>query len=276
MANVLKTEKQIAVISALAEGSSIRSIERMTGINRNTIMNLGVKVGKGCARLLDEKMRNLECNNLQFDELWGFIGKKERHLNQFDDPTKGDVWTFCALDADTKLIPSFRVGKRTAANTHAFVQDVASRIKNRPQVTTDGFEQYLTAIEDTFGIDVDYAQLVKNYSHSDHKHNNERRYSAAPMVFARKSRVCGKPDPKLVSTSYIERANGTTRQHMKRLARLTYAFSKKLENFEAAVALHFAYYNLVRTHGTLKMTPAMAAGVERSFWSVGDLVEATK
>lgn len=276
MANVLKTEKQIAVISALAEGSSIRSIERMTGINRNTIMNLGVRIGKGCARLMDTKMRDLTCNNLQFDELWGFIGKKERHVTQFDDPTKGDVWTFCALDADTKLIPAFRVGKRTRINTHAFVQDVANRIKNRPQVSTDGFEQYLTAIENTWGIDVDYAQIVKTYTSDAHNKTPERRYSAEPVISVRKSRVCGNPDPKLVSTSYIERANGTTRQHMKRLARLTYAFSKKLENFEAAVALHFAYYNLVRTHGTLKMTPAMAAGVERSFWSVADLVEAAQ
>ena len=275
MANVLKPEKQIAVISALAEGSSIRSIERMTGINRNTIMNLGVRVGKGCARLLDAKMRNLTCETLQFDELWGFIGKKEKHVTDSDDPTKGDVWTFCALDADTKLMPSFKVGKRTHATTQAFINDIHSRIKNRPQITTDGFEQYLTTIENTFGIDVDYAQIVKNYSGRDHR-SPEHKYSPAPIVFARKSRVCGKPDPKLVSTSYIERANGTTRQHMKRLARLTYAFSKKLENFEAAVALHFAYYNLVRTHGTLKMTPAMAAGVERSFWSVADLWEATR
>jgi IS1 family transposase len=275
MANVLKPEKQIAVISALAEGSSIRSIERMTGINRNTIMSLGVRVGKGCARLLDAKMRNLHCETLQFDELWGFIGKKEKHVTETDDPTKGDVWTFCALDADTKLMPSFKVGKRTRETTQMFVDDVHSRIKNRPQITTDGFEKYLTSIEQTFGIDVDYAQIIKNYSYSDHR-SPEHKYSPAPIVFARKSRVCGNPDPKLVSTSYIERANGTTRQHMKRLARLTYAFSKKLENFEAAVALHFAYYNLVRTHGTLKMTPAMAAGVERSFWSVADLWEATK
>jgi len=276
MANVLKLDKQIAVIGALAEGSSIRSIERITGINRNTIMNLGVRIGKGCARIMDTKMRDLTCQNLQIDELWGFIGKKEKHVNQFDDPTKGDVWTYCALDADTKLIPSYKVGKRTAANTQAFVADVASRIKNRPQVTSDGFEQYLVAIERTFGIDVDYAQIVKNYHAHDHAKSPERRYSAPNIVFAQKSRVCGNPDPKLVSTSYVERANGTTRQHMKRLARLTYAFSKKLENFEAAVALHFAYYNFVRTHGTLKMTPAMAAGVERSFWSVGDLVEAAQ
>src|SRR5438270_2823986 len=133
MANILAKDRQVAVISALAEGSSIRSIERMTGINRNTIMNLGVKVGQGCAKLLDSKMRDLTCENLQFDELWGFIGKKEKHVNQFDDPTKGDVWTFCALDADTKLVPAYRVGKRTRVNTHAFVQDVANRIKNRPQ-----------------------------------------------------------------------------------------------------------------------------------------------
>ena len=275
MANVLKTEKQIAVIAALAEGSSIRSIERMTGINRNTIMSLGVRIGQGCAKLLDEKMRNLTCENLQFDELWGFIGKKERHVNQFDDSTKGDVWTFVALDADTKLIPSFRVGKRTAVNTQAFVADVASRIKNRPQISTDGFEKYIEGIELAFGSEVDYAQIIKTFS-TDKGNHPERRYSAEPIVSMRKSRVAGNPDPKLVSTSYVERSNGTTRQHMKRLARLTYAFSKKLENFEAAVALNFAYYNLVRTHGTLKCTPAMAAGVERSFWTVADLVEATQ
>jgi len=276
MANVLKIDKQIQVVSALAEGSSIRSIERMTRIHRDTIMNLGVRIGKGCQRLLDSKMRNLTCENLQFDELWGFIGKKERRMTEDDDPTKGDVWTFCALDADTKLIPAFKVGKRTRVDTHAFVQDVASRIKNRPQISTDGFEKYLTAIEDTFGIDCDYAQIIKTFHNADPKKHPERKYSAEPIVSMRKSRVCGNPDPKLVSTSYVERLNGTTRQHMKRLARLTYAFSKKLENFEAAVALHFAYYNLVRTHGTIKCTPAMAAGVEKSFWTVGDLVEATQ
>ena len=275
MANILKTEKQIAVIAALAEGSSIRSIERITGINRNTIMNLGVRIGQGCAKLLDAKMRDLTCENLQFDELWGFIGKKERHVNQFDDATKGDVWTFVALDADTKLIPSFRVGKRTAVNTQAFVADVASRIKNRPQISTDGFEKYIEGIELAFGSEVDYAQIIKTFS-TDKGNHTERRYSAEPIVSMRKSRVAGNPNPKLVSTSYVERSNGTTRQHMKRLSRLTYAFSKKLENFEAAVALHFAYYNLVRTHGTLKMTPAMAAGIERSFWTVGDLVEAAQ
>ena len=276
MANVLKTEKQIAVISALAEGSSIRSIERMTGVNRNTIMNLGVRIGQGCAKLLDEKMRNLTCENLQFDELWGFIGKKQKHLAEKDDHTKGDVWTFCAIDADTKLIPSFRVGKRDAVTTQAFVKDLSSRIICRPQISTDGTGRYAEAIELAFGAEVDYGQIVKNYGTEQGQHHHERRYSAPEVVFAEKERICGKPVADLISTSYIERANGTTRQHMRRLTRLTYAFSKKLENFEAAVALHFAYYNLVRTHGTLKMTPAMAAGVERSFWSVGDLIEAAQ
>lgn len=161
MANVLKTEKQIAVISALAEGSSIRSIERMTGVNRNTIMNLGVRIGQGCQRLLDEKMRDLTCENLQLDELWGFIGKKERHVRPTDNPELGDVWTFCALDANTKLIPAFKVGKRTAANTQAFVKDIASRIKNKPQITTDGFAKYVDAVEMAFGAEVDYGMVVK-------------------------------------------------------------------------------------------------------------------
>lgn len=275
MANVLKTEKQIAVISALAEGSSIRSIERMTGINRNTIMNLGVRVGQGCQRLLDAKMRDLTCENLQLDELWGFIGKKERHVQPTDNPELGDVWTFCALDADTKLIPSFKVGKRTAANTQAFVKDIASRIKNKPQITTDGFPKYVDAVEMAFGSEVDYGMIVKTFANAPES-GYERRYSTSAVASVKKTAMCGRPVKNLISTSYVERANGTTRQHMKRLARLTYAFSKKLENFEAAVALHFAYYNLVRTHGTLKMTPAMAAGVEKTFWTVGDLVEAAQ
>ena len=275
MANVLKTEKQIAVISALAEGSSIRSIERITGINRNTIMNLGVRVGQGCARLLDVKMRDLTCNQLQLDELWGFIGKKERQVLPTDNPELGDVWTFCAIDAETKLIPSFKVGKRTAANTQEFVQDIANRIKNKPQISTDGFRKYVDAVEMAFGADVDYGMIVKKFGH-DLETNPGRRYSPPAVIGVDKTAMCGRPVKDLISTSYIERANGTTRQHMKRLSRLTYAFSKKLVNFEAAVALHFAYYNLVRTHGTLKMTPAMAAGVERSFWTVGDLVEAAQ
>ena len=191
-----------------------------------------------------------------------------------EDPTLGDVWTFCAIDAETKLVPSFRVGKRDGKTANAFVADLASRLKNRPQISTDGLRSYVEAVENAFGMNVDYGMIIKNYGAENGHHHQERRHSAPEIVFAEKQHVVGHPDMDLVSTSYVERLNATTRLHMRRLTRLTHAFSKKLENFEAAVALQFAYYNLVRTHGSLKMTPAMAAGVEKSFWTVGDLIEA--
>lgn len=274
MANVLPREKQIAVIAALAEGSSIRAIERMTGINRNTIMNLGVRVGQGCAKILDTKMRDLTCHFLQFDEIWGFVGKKEKHRMIDDDPTLGDVWTFCAIDAETKLMPAFKVGKRDHVTANAFVGDVASRLRNRPQISSDGLRAYVEAVENAFGMNVDYGMVIKSYGVDKGEHHQERRYSAPEVTSMEKMVVMGYPEMDLISTSHIERLNGTTRLHMRRLTRLTYAFSKKIENFEAAVALHFAYYNLCRTHGSLKMTPAMRAGVEKTFWTVGDLVEA--
>jgi IS1 family transposase len=273
MANVLNTDKQIAVIGALAEGSSIRSIERITGVHRDTIMRLGVKVGKGCGMLLDSKMQDLGCRYLQFDEVWGFIGKKERHMRIGDDPEMGDVWTYCAIDAETKLVPTFKVGKRNLATTTEFVQDVASRMRNRVQISTDALHGYIEAVERSFGADVDYGQIVKVYTHDAAQHP-ERKYSAPSFTSAMRRPITGSPDVELVSTSYVERLNATTRLHIKRLSRLTLAFSKKLENFEAAVALHFAYYNLVKRHGTLRCTPAMAAGIDRDFWTVGDLVEA--
>jgi IS1 family transposase len=272
MANVLDKDKQIAIIGALAEGSSIRSIERMTGTHRDTIMRLGVKVGKGCAGLLNYKMRKLNCQNIQVDELWGFIGKKERHVMPTDDPQYGDVWTFCAIDADTKLVPSFKVGKRNAATANAFVGDVASRLKNRVQLSSDALRAYVEAVELAFGADVDYAQIIKTYG-PEESHSPERKYSPSEFVSVEKRPVIGSPDMRLVSTSYIERLNGTTRLHMRRLTRLTYAFSKKLEHFEAAVALHFAYYNFVKSHRSVRMTPAMAAGIEKDFCTVEDLVD---
>jgi len=274
MANILEKDKQIAVIAALAEGSSIRAIERITGISRNTIMRLGVRVGQGCAQLLDAKMRDLTCRFLQFDEIWGFIGKKEKHRMIDDDPTLGDVWTFCAIDAETKLMPAFKVGKRTHVTANAFVSDVASRLKNRPQISSDGLRAYVEAVEGAFGMNVDFGMIIKNYGADKGEHHQERRYSAPEVTSMQKMVVTGYPEVDLISTSHIERLNGTTRLHMRRLTRLTYAFSKKLENFEAAVALHFAYYNFVKTHGALRCTPAMAAGVEKSFLTVGDLVEA--
>jgi IS1 family transposase len=274
MANVLPKDKQVAVINMLAEGSSIRAISRITGIHQDTICRLGVRVGQGCAKVLDAKMRGLTCHFLQFDEIWGFIGKKEKHRSIDDDPTLGDVWTFCAIDAETKLMPAFKVGKRNHVTANAFVSDVASRLKNRPQISSDGLRAYVEAVENAFGINVDFGMIIKNYGADRGEHHQERRYSAPEVTSMQKMVVVGYPEMDLVSTSHIERLNGTTRLHMRRLTRLTYAFSKKLENFEAAVALHFAYYNLVRTHKTIKMTPAMAAGIERNFWTVGDLIEA--
>jgi len=274
MANRLPKDKQIAVINMLAEGSSIRAIWRITGIHQDTICRLGVRVGQGCAKILDAKMRDLTCRFLQFDEIWGFIGKKEKHRSIDDDPTLGDVWTFCAIDAETKLMPAFKVGKRNHVTANALVSDVASRLKNRPQISSDGLRAYVEAVENAFGMNVDFGMIIKNYGADRGEHHQERRYSAPEVTSMQKMVVAGYPNPDLISTSHIERLNGTTRLHMRRLTRLTYAFSKKLENFEAAVALHFAYYNLVRTHKTIRMTPAMAAGIERNFWTVGDLIEA--
>lgn len=275
MANMLSTEKQAVIIGALAEGSSIRSIERMTGVHRDTIMRLGVKVGQGCTAMMDAKLRNLTCKNLQLDEIWGFIGKKERHCSPTDNPELGDAWTFCAIDSDTKLVPSFKVGKRDRETANAFADDLASRLTVRVQLSTDALRAYVEAVEGAFGSEVDYAQVIKEYGKDDDHVTPERKYSPSVVLSVEKKRIMGNPDLELASTSYVERLNGTTRLHMRRLTRLTYAFSKKLDNFKAAVGLHFAYYNFVLRHSTLRCTPAMEAGIERDFWTVRDLVEAT-
>ena len=272
MPNVLKTEKKIAIIAALAEGMAIRQVERMTGVFRDTIMNYGVKVGQGCARIMDEKMRNLDCRNIQVDEIWGFVQKKKANIKPTDDPYKvGDAWTFCAIDADSKLVPSYKVGKRDAITANAFISDLASRLKNRIQLSSDALPAYIEAVEQGFGCDVDYGQVVKAYER-DESNTPERRYSPNKLVKVHTQVIMGDPLPPFISTSYVERVNLTTRHHMRRLTRLTIAFSKKMENFEAAVSLHFAYYNFVKT---LRCTPAMAAGVERSHWTVADIVEMT-
>jgi IS1 family transposase len=221
---------------------------------------------------MDFKMVDLPCNRLEMDEIWGFVGKKDRHVREGEDGV-GSVWTFCAIDAETKLVPAFKVGKRDLATANAFVADVASRMRTRVPVSTDGLRAYVEAMENAFGGDVDYAQIIKTYGFEET--TNNRRYSAPEFVSSEKNIITGNPKHDLISTSYIERLNATTRLHMRRLTRLTLAFSKKLENFEAAVGLRFAYYNFVKRHNTLRCTPAMAAGVTGSFWSVADLVEAT-
>jgi IS1 family transposase len=273
MANMLPKDKQIMIVSALAEGSSIRAVERITGVHRDTVMRLGIRVGEGCAKLLDERMRNLSCKYLQFDEIWGFVGKKQRHVREDDSTHWGDVWTFCAIDAESKVVPSFKCGKRDLVTAKAFVGDVASRMKNRVQISSDGLKAYVDSIEQVFGTDVDYAQIIKTYIAEGGSQNPDRKYSPPRIGSAEKFLITGNPNATLVSTSYIERLNATTRLHMRRLTRLTLAFSKKRENFEAAVALHFAYYNFVKIHKTVRCTPAMAAGVEKSLWTVGDLLD---
>jgi IS1 family transposase len=233
-ANVLSTDKQIGIIGALCEGSSIRSIERTTAVHRDTIMRLGVRVGQGCAALMDARMRNLDCHRLEMDEIWRFIGKKDRHVRPDDDPQFGNVWTFCVIDADTKLVPTFRVsGDRDVKTATAFVLDVADRMKNRVQIFTDGLAAYVEAIDWAFGRNVDYGQIIKTYG-TEESVEAQRRYSAPKSSSIEKNGIFGRPDFDLISTSYIERLNATTRLHMKRLARLTHAFSKKRENFRSS------------------------------------------
>lgn len=272
MANILPLEKQILVISALAEGSSIRSIERMTGVNRNTIMSLGLRVGKACEKMMDEKLRGLDSTNVQVDEIWGFIGKKKRNATNKDKKAGlGDVWTFVAIDADTKLVPSFTIGQRDTYHTKMFIEDLAGRVSNRIQLSSDSMNSYGIAVETGFGSEIDYGQIVKTYSLTDLI--NQGKYSPSEVVKVEKTCMVGKPDMRKVSTSYVERQNLTMRMHCRRLTRLTNAFSKKLENFKAAIALHFAYYNFVKIHGSLRMTPAMAAKVSDRIWEVEDLVK---
>jgi len=271
--NVLGKEKQVAAIAALAEGSSIRSVERMTGVHRDTIMRLGVRVGKACVRLMDDSMRGLDCQRIQIDELWGYIGKKNKNRRPDDPKELGDVWTFIALDPVTKIIPCFRVGKRDAVNAFAFIDDLANRMKNRIQLSADAFAGYADAIDTVFTFDgVDFAQVVKTYSAPEKQTPASIRYSPGDIVKVSKNVVFGNPDQDHISTSIVERMNLNLRMHCRRLTRLTNAFSRKLENFKAAIALTIAYYTFVKRHTTLRMTPAMAAGVARDFWTVEDLV----
>lgn len=274
MANNLPFEKKVTVVSMLCEGSSIRAIERITGVNRNTIMNLGVRVGTACKAIMDEKMRGLACQQVQVDEIWGFIGAKKRNAARTGH--YGDVWTFIALDADTKLIPSFIVGKRDLYHARAFMEDLAGRLSRRVQLSSDALAAYPEAVERGFGSEVDYAQLVKTYSVvplGNASAPASVRYSPAEVVKTERTIINGMPDVNRITTSHVEKQNHTLRMHCRRLTRLTNAFSKKFENFEAAIALNFAYYNFCKTHGALKMTPAMAAGIESTFWTVEDLVK---
>lgn len=271
MPNILKKEKQVQVISMLAEGSSIRAIERVTNIHRDSIMRLGVKVGNACIKFMDADLKNLTPTHWELDELWSWVGKKQGHLTSEDNPLKkGDFYIFIALDRQTKLIPSFLVGKRDSYHAKTFLEDLATRVINRPQISTDAFAAYLNAVEQGFGNECDYGQIVKTFTCSD---LNPGRYSPPEIYSAKKSKLIGNPEMKDICTSHVESHNLTLRTHCRRLTRLTSCYSKKLENHKASIGLYLTYYNYVRRHSTLRCTPAMASGVRKDFMSVSDMID---
>jgi IS1 family transposase len=269
--NKLPFETRVRVLTLLVEGMSLRAAGRATDTAFNTVTKLFVSAGKACANYQDGALRNLKGRRWQLDEVWSFIYAKEKNVRRAKaaPAEAGDVWTWVAIDADTKLVPSWRVGDRSAETAIAFVDDLRSRLAVRPQITTDGHRAYLEAIEGAFGGDVDYAMLIKLYGESPEA---EKRYSPAQCIGIRKTRIEGDPDPKHVSTSFAERQNRTLRMSNRRFTRLTDAFSKKLENHCHSIALHYMNYNFCRIHKTLRVTPAMAAGVTDHVWSIADIV----
>jgi IS1 family transposase len=268
--NRLSIEQQTRVVAALVEGNSIRATVRMTGVAKNTVVKLLLDLADACAGYRNRCVRNLRVRRLQCDEIWNFVGSKARNTTA-ENKAKGwgDTWTWTALDADTKLCVSYLVGGRDAGWAKEFMADCASRIKNRVQITTDGHRAYLEAVEDAFGADIDYAQLQKIYGAVA---ENETRYSPAKCIGCEMKTVSGNPDPKHVSTSFVERQNLSMRMSIRRFTRLTNAFSKKVENHAAAVALWFMYYNFCRIHQTLRVTPAMEAGISNHVWNIEELV----
>ncbi len=265
--------RRTRIINCLVEGNSIRSTERITDTHRDTIMRLMVEVGNGCAALADKQMRDLPCQRIEVDEIWSYVGKKQMHLQPGDDRRRlGDQWTFVAIDPETKLIPAYRVGKRTRENAVAFMTDLSERLSNRVQISSDSLRSYVDAVERAFGADVDYGQIVKFY---DAEPIGPGRYAPPRVTGVERTVIAGSPDQTHISTSHVERQNLTMRMSMRRFTRLTNAFSKKFENLQAAVALHFAHYNLVRLHKTLRVTPAMAAGVVDRLWTLEELVDRT-
>ncbi|HXO21904.1 MAG TPA: IS1 family transposase [Thermoanaerobaculia bacterium] len=273
MANVLSTSDRVAVLSALVEGCSIRSTSRMTGVARNTVTKLLLDLAAVCAKVSDEKMRGLSCRCLQIDEIWEFCYSKSKNVPEDKRGTfgYGDVWTFIAIDAETKIVPSWLVGPRDAGSATELLQDLAGRLAHRVQITTDGLKAYIGAVEDAFGGDVDFAQLQKIYGAPT---EGAHRYSPPECIGCQVQSVQGNPDPKHVSTSFIERQNLTMRMSMRRFTRLTNGHSKKVENHAAAIAVHFCYYNFCRAHMSLGkgVTPAMAAGIETRKWGLADLI----
>jgi len=272
--NRLTLKARAQILGLMVEGMSIRAISRVTGASKNTIVKLLADVGAACSKYQDEHLRNLPCKRLQLDEIWSFVGAKEKNVPREEKGGgRGDVWTWTAIDADTKLIPSWHVADRSAEAAHAFIRDLQGRITGRPQVTTDGLKVYVTAILDEMGEShVDYAMLIKVYGDGE-PIEGQKRYSPAEIVETKKVEVFGVPDPKHISTSFVERQNLTMRMSMRRFTRLTNGFSKKLENHVHAISLYFMHYNFVRIHQTLRVTPAMEAGVSNHLWSLEEIAK---
>lgn len=270
--NRLSGDKRAQVVAALVEGNSIRSTVRMTGVAKGTVLKLLADLGAACSEYQRQTLVNLRCKRIQCDEIWSFCYAKEKNVPECmkGQPGVGDVWTWTAMDADTKLMISWLVGERDAGYAAEFINDLAARLATRVQLTTDGLRVYLEAIEGAFGADVDYAQLVKLFGEAPEQ--QQKRYSPPQCTGCQKTRIEGNPDPRHVSTSFVERQNLTMRMSMRRFTRLTNAFSKKVENLEAAVALHFMWYNFGRVHQTLRVTPAMQAGVSDHVWTLEEIV----
>jgi IS1 family transposase len=271
MPNVLSKEKRVQVVSCLVEGNSIRATVRLTGVAKNTVVRLLAGVGRASLIYQDQAFRGLTCKKLQCDEVWSFVGAKEKNTTK-ETKAKGwgDCWIWTALDAETKLIPCWYFGTRDAGAALHFMHDLAARLAHRVQLTTDGHKPYLTAVADAFGGDIDYATLTKIYGEGP---KTEARYSPAQCMGALKAVVSGSPEHKHVSTSFVERHNLTIRMGNRRFTRLTNAFSKKVENHEHMLALFFMYYNFFRVHQSLRVTPAIEANIARKIWEISDIVD---
>jgi IS1 family transposase len=272
--NKLPLAKRVQILSMLVEGSSMRSISRVADVSINTVDKLLRDAGAACAMFHDRAVRGVKSQRIQCDEIWSFVHAKAKNVPTAKAAPQGagDIWTWTALDADSKLILSWVVGGRDASFALALMDDVRGRLANRVQLTTDGHAPYLAAVEEAFGADIDYAMLVKLYGEPSTSPEAARRYSPTECVGARKQAISGNPDPAHISTSYTERHNLTMRMSMRRFTRLTNAFTKKVENHCHALALYFVFYNFVRVHKTLRMSPAMAAGIETRLWSMEDVV----
>ena len=270
--NKLPIEKRVQIITLLVEGNSLRSCSRIADVSINTVTKLLVDVGKACEKFHDEKVVNVKAARIQADEIWSFVYSKEKNTTaEMKEGGAGDAWTWTAIDADSKLIVSWYVGNRDAESAHNFMYDVAARLENKVQLTTDGHHAYLEAVDDAFHLDIDYAQLVKIYGASEGVSGTEKKYSPAECTGCKKKVVSGEPNEKFISTSYVERQNLTMRMHMRRFTRLTNAFSKKIENHCHAIALHFVYYNFVKIHKSLRVPPAMQAGLIKRLMSIEDI-----